>query len=54
MGVTAAPGRAPQAGGAEVLPPAQSPLHLEPYVPPQPMPEITDDDVHLVRWLALT
>ena len=29
-------------------------LGLEPYVPPQPLPEITDDDVHLVCWLALT
>ena len=29
-------------------------LGLEPYVPPQPLPEITADDVHLVCWLALT
>lgn len=28
-------------------------LGLEPYVPPQSLPEITDD-VHLVCWLALT
>lgn len=40
-------------GRAGVRPPAQSPLRLEPYVPPKPLPEITDD-VHLVRWLALT
>ena len=26
---------------------------LEPYTPPQPLPEITSDDVHLVCWLAL-
>ena len=29
-------------------------LGLEPYIPPQPLPEITPDDVHLVCWLALT
>ena len=29
-------------------------LGLEPYTPPQPLPEITLDDVHLVCWLALT
>jgi hypothetical protein len=29
-------------------------LGLEPYTPPQPLPEITPDDVHLVCWLALT
>ena len=28
-------------------------LGLEPYTPPQPLPEITADDVHLVCWLAL-
>ena len=28
-------------------------LGLEPYTPPQPLPEITPDDVHLVCWLAL-
>ena len=28
-------------------------LGLEPYTPPQPLPEITSDDVHLVCWLAL-
>ncbi|MCY4632123.1 MAG: helicase-related protein [bacterium] len=28
-------------------------LGLEPYEPPQPLPEITPDDVHLVCWLAL-
>ena len=27
---------------------------LEPYVPPDPLPEITQSDVHLVTWLALT
>ena len=29
-------------------------LGLEPYVPPEPLPEITSDDVHVVCWLALT
>ena len=29
-------------------------LGLEPYIPPEPLPEITPDDVHLVCWLALT
>ena len=33
---------------------AISALGLEPYEPPQPLPEITADDVHLVCWLALT
>ena len=28
-------------------------LGLEPYTPPQPLPEITPDDVHPVCWLAL-
>ena len=28
-------------------------LGLEPYTPPQPLPEITPDDAHLVCWLAL-
>ena len=28
-------------------------LGLEPYVPPEPLPEITTADVHLVTWLAL-
>ena len=28
-------------------------LGLEPYVPPEPLPEITEDDIHLVCWLAL-
>ena len=28
-------------------------LGLEPYTPPQPLPEITPEDVHLVCWLAL-
>ena len=28
-------------------------LGLEPYEPPKPLPEITEDDVHLVCWLAL-
>ena len=27
---------------------------LEPYVAPEPLPEITPDDVHLVAWLALS
>ena len=29
-------------------------LGLEPYVPPEPLPEITPQDVHAVCWLALT
>ena len=29
-------------------------LGLEPYVPPEPLPEITEEDVHAVCWLALT
>ena len=29
-------------------------LGLEPYVPPEPLPEVTPDDVHLVAWIALT
>ena len=29
-------------------------LGLEPYVPPDPLPEITPEDVHVVCWLALT
>ncbi len=29
-------------------------LGLEPYVPPEPLPEITPEDVHAVCWLALT
>ncbi len=29
-------------------------LGLEPFVPPEPLPEITPNDVHLVTWLALT
>lgn len=28
-------------------------LGLEPYTPPEPLPEITPDDIHLVCWLAL-
>ncbi|MCY3851350.1 MAG: phospholipase D-like domain-containing protein [Acidimicrobiaceae bacterium] len=28
-------------------------LGLEPYIPPEPLPEITAEDVHLVTWLAL-
>ena len=28
-------------------------LGLQPYEAPEPLPEITDDDVHLVCWLAL-
>ena len=28
-------------------------LGLEPSPPPEPLPEITSDDVHLVCWLAL-
>lgn len=31
-----------------------SDLGLEPYVAPDPLPEITPDDVYLVTWLALT
>ena len=29
-------------------------LGLKPYVPPEPLPEITPADVHVVCWLALT
>ena len=29
-------------------------LGLEPYIPPDPLPEIHPEDVHLVTWLALT
>ena len=29
-------------------------LGLEPFVPPEPLPEITSDDVHLVCWIAIT
>ena len=29
-------------------------LGLEPYVPPDPLPEIRPEDVHLVTWLALS
>ena len=28
-------------------------LGLEPYIPPDPLPEIRPEDVHLVTWLAL-
>ena len=28
-------------------------LGLQPYEAPEPLPEITDDDLHLVCWLAL-
>lgn len=28
-------------------------LGLEPSPPPEPLPEITEDDVHLVCWLAI-
>ena len=28
-------------------------LGLEPYTPPEPLPEIVYDDIHLVCWLAL-
>ena len=28
-------------------------LGLEPYVPPDPLPEITPEDVHLVTWMGL-
>jgi hypothetical protein len=30
-----------------------SDLGLEPSPPPEPLPEITEDDVHLVCWLAI-
>lgn len=29
-------------------------LGLPPSPPPEPLPEIEDDDVHLVCWLAIT
>ncbi len=29
-------------------------LGLEPYTPPEPLPEITPEDVHAVCWLALS
>ena len=29
-------------------------LGLEPYTPPEPLPEITPGDVHAVCWLAIT
>jgi hypothetical protein len=29
-------------------------LGLQPSSPPEPLPEIEDDDVHLVCWLAIT
>ena len=29
-------------------------LGLEPFVPPEPLPEITATDVHLVCWIAIT
>ena len=28
-------------------------LGLEPYTPPEPLPEITPEDIHLVCWIAL-
>jgi hypothetical protein len=28
-------------------------LGLQPSPPPEPLPPITDDDVHLVCWLAI-
>ena len=28
-------------------------LGLEPYIPPEPLPQVTLDDVHLVTWLAI-
>ena len=28
-------------------------LGLQPYTPPEPLPEIADDDVHLVAWIAV-
>jgi hypothetical protein len=29
-------------------------LGLEPAIAPEPLPIITDDDIHLVCWLAIT
>lgn len=29
-------------------------LGLQPYVPPEPLPEIIDDDVNLICWIAIT
>jgi len=29
-------------------------LGLEPSPPPEPLPAITEEDVHLVCWLAIT
>ncbi len=29
-------------------------LGLEPYIPPEPLPEVRPEDIHLVIWLALT
>jgi hypothetical protein len=37
----------------EVIARTVTELGLEPSPPPQPLPEITADDVHLVCWLAL-
>ena len=28
-------------------------LGLEPYIPPEPLPQVTLDDVYLVTWLAI-
>ena len=30
-----------------------SELGLQPSPPPEPLPEITEDDVHLICWLAI-
>lgn len=37
----------------EILARTVAELGLEPSPPPEPLPEITEDDVHLVCWLAL-
>jgi hypothetical protein len=37
----------------EILARTAAELGLEPSPPPEPLPEITEEDVHLVCWLAL-